>query len=80
MFGLSSVAQVVLGKGSSGQYLSINLAFGIGATLGIYAAGGVSGEQHCQRGTYPRPKKAMCTGAGGVGCGGVSYGMGSALT
>ncbi|XP_033376458.1 aquaporin-7-like [Parus major] len=43
VFGLSSVAQVVLGKGNSGQYLSINMAFGIGVTLGIYAAGGVSG-------------------------------------
>ncbi|NWY68834.1 AQP7 protein, partial [Erithacus rubecula] len=43
VFGLSSVAQVVLGKGSTGQYLSINLAFGIGVTLGIYAAGGVTG-------------------------------------
>ncbi|KAM7023688.1 aquaporin-7-like [Acridotheres tristis] len=43
VFGLSSVAQVVLGKGNNGQYLSINLAFGIGVTLGIYASGGVSG-------------------------------------
>ncbi|NXE90183.1 AQP7 protein, partial [Menura novaehollandiae] len=43
VFGLSSVAQVVLGKGNSGQYLSINIAFGIGVTLGIHAAGGVSG-------------------------------------
>ncbi|NXC53930.1 AQP3 protein, partial [Aleadryas rufinucha] len=43
VFGLSSVAQVVLGKGNSGQYLSINMAFGIGVTLGIYAAGGISG-------------------------------------
>lgn len=43
IFGLSSVAQVVLGKGNNGQYLSINLAFGIGVTLGIYAAGGISG-------------------------------------
>uniref|UniRef100_A0A8C3NUF1 AQP3 protein n=1 Tax=Cyanoderma ruficeps TaxID=181631 RepID=A0A8C3NUF1_9PASS len=43
VFGLSSVAQVVLGKGNSGHYLSINMAFGIGATLGVYAAGGVSG-------------------------------------
>lgn len=48
VFGLSSVAQVVLGEGNSGQYLSINIAFGIGVTLGIYAAGGISGEQHCQ--------------------------------
>ncbi|NWH34697.1 AQP3 protein, partial [Chloropsis hardwickii] len=43
VFGLSSVAQVVLGKGNTGQYLSINMAFGIGVTLGVYAAGGVSG-------------------------------------
>ncbi|NXC07208.1 AQP3 protein, partial [Orthonyx spaldingii] len=43
VFGLSSVAQVVLGKGNSGQYLSINMAFGIGVTLGVYAAGGISG-------------------------------------
>ncbi|KAM6990764.1 aquaporin-3-like isoform 2-T2 [Passerculus sandwichensis] len=41
-FGLSCVAQVVLGKGSVGQYLSINIAFGIGVTLGIYAAGKIS--------------------------------------
>ncbi|NXK96931.1 AQP7 protein, partial [Formicarius rufipectus] len=43
VFGLSSVAQVVLGKGTTGHYLSINLAFGIGVTLGIHASGGVSG-------------------------------------
>ncbi|XP_027740987.1 aquaporin-7-like isoform X3 [Empidonax traillii] len=42
VFGLSSVAQVVLGKGNTGQYLSINMAFGIGVTLGIHAAGGIS--------------------------------------
>ncbi|NWH84898.1 AQP3 protein, partial [Aegithalos caudatus] len=43
VFGLSSVAQVVLGKGTTGHYLSINMAFGIGVTLGVYAAGRVSG-------------------------------------
>ncbi|NWU83539.1 AQP7 protein, partial [Onychorhynchus coronatus] len=43
IFGLSCVAQVVLGKGNTGQYLSINIAFGIGVTLGVHAAGGVSG-------------------------------------
>ncbi|NXM36762.1 AQP7 protein, partial [Oxyruncus cristatus] len=43
VFGLSSVAQVVLGKGNTGHYLSINMAFGIGVTLGIHASGGVSG-------------------------------------
>ncbi|NXG08521.1 AQP3 protein, partial [Sakesphorus luctuosus] len=43
VFGLSAVAQVVLGRGLTGHYLSINMAFGIGVTLGIHAAGGVSG-------------------------------------
>ncbi|KAJ7411018.1 Aquaporin-3 [Willisornis vidua] len=43
VFGLSAVAQVVLGKGLTGHYLSINMAFGIGVTLGIHAAGGISG-------------------------------------
>ncbi|PKU39084.1 hypothetical protein llap_10609 [Limosa lapponica baueri] len=42
VFGLSSVAQVVLGRGQFGQHLSINLGFGIGVTLGIHAAGGIS--------------------------------------
>ncbi|XP_074667821.1 aquaporin-3-like isoform X3 [Strix aluco] len=42
VFGLSSVAQVVLGRGDFGQHLSINLGFGIGVTLGIHAAGGIS--------------------------------------
>ncbi|NWI67933.1 AQP7 protein, partial [Todus mexicanus] len=43
VFGLSTVAQVVLGGGRFGQYISINLGFGIGVTLGILAAGGISG-------------------------------------
>ncbi|XP_069603617.1 aquaporin-7-like isoform X3 [Ranitomeya imitator] len=42
-FGLGAVAQVVLGKNAFGQYLSINLSFGIGVTMGIHVAGGVSG-------------------------------------
>ncbi|XP_018424281.1 PREDICTED: aquaporin-7-like isoform X2 [Nanorana parkeri] len=43
LFGLGSVAQVVLGKKHYGQYFSINLSFGIGVTMGIHVAGGVSG-------------------------------------
>ncbi|XP_071437293.1 aquaporin-7-like [Pithys albifrons albifrons] len=43
VFGLSAVAQVILGKGLTGHYLSVNMAFGIGVTLGIHAAGGISG-------------------------------------
>ncbi|KFP39931.1 Aquaporin-7, partial [Chlamydotis macqueenii] len=61
VFGLSSVAQVVLGRGDFGQYMSINLGFGIGVTLGIHAAGGISGAHlnaaitltHCILGNLP---------------------------
>uniref|UniRef100_A0A8B9DSN8 Aquaporin 7 n=1 Tax=Anser cygnoides TaxID=8845 RepID=A0A8B9DSN8_ANSCY len=48
-------------KGEFGQYLSINLGFGIGVTLGIHAAGGISGAHlnaaititHCILGNLP---------------------------
>ncbi|XP_015132919.2 aquaporin-7 isoform X2 [Gallus gallus] len=61
VLGLSSVAQTVLGKGEFGQYLSINLGFGIGVTMGIHAAGGISGAHlnaaitltHCMFGNLP---------------------------
>ncbi|XP_032069803.1 aquaporin-7-like [Thamnophis elegans] len=43
IFGLCSVAQVVLGKHKFGEYLSINLGFGFGVMLGVHAAGGISG-------------------------------------
>ncbi|KAM6474085.1 aquaporin-7-like [Liasis olivaceus] len=43
VFGLGSVAQVVLGRKNFGEYLSINLGFGFGVMLGIHAAGGISG-------------------------------------
>ncbi|NXM65866.1 AQP7 protein, partial [Serilophus lunatus] len=64
VFGLSSVAQVVLGRGTAGHYLSINIAFGIGVTLGIYAAGGISGAHlnaaitimQCTLGNLPQRK------------------------
>ncbi|MFN0123028.1 MAG: MIP family channel protein [Blastocatellia bacterium] len=42
-FGAAVVAQVVLGKGQNGQYLSINLAWGLAVTMGVYVAGGVTG-------------------------------------
>nr|XP_009685378.1 PREDICTED: aquaporin-7-like [Struthio camelus australis] len=64
LFGLSSAAQVTLGRGEFGQYLSINLGFGIGVTLGIHAAGGISGAHlnasitltHCLLGNLPWKK------------------------
>ena len=34
MFGVGVVAQVVLGAGTHGDYLSINLGWGLGVTMG----------------------------------------------
>lgn len=41
--GLGVVAQVVLGKGELGGYLSINLVWGLAVVMGCYVAAGVSG-------------------------------------
>lgn len=43
VFGAGVVAQVVLSGGTAGRYLSINLGWGLAVTMGVYAAGGVSG-------------------------------------
>jgi MIP family channel proteins len=43
MFGAGVVAQTVLSGGANGSYIAINIAWGLGVTLGVYAAGGVSG-------------------------------------
>lgn len=43
MLGLGVVAQVVLGKGELGGYLSINLVWGLAVVMGCYVAAGVSG-------------------------------------
>ena len=45
VFGAGVVAQVVLSGGSHGGYLSINIAWGIAVTMGVYVAGTVSGGQ-----------------------------------
>lgn len=45
MFGCGAVAQVVLSEGSHGLFLTVNLAFGFAATLGILVCGQVSGRQ-----------------------------------
>jgi len=42
-FGVAVVAQVVLSGEQNGQYLSINLGWGLGVTMGAYVAAGVSG-------------------------------------
>jgi glycerol uptake facilitator protein len=43
VFGAGVVAQVVLGGGKTGEYLSINLGWGLAVTMGAYVAGGISG-------------------------------------
>jgi MIP family channel proteins len=43
LFGVGVVAQVTLGGGVTGQYLSINLAWGLAVTMGVYVSAGVSG-------------------------------------
>jgi MIP family channel proteins len=43
VFGTGVVAQVVLSGRQNGDYLSINIAWGLAVTMAIYVAGGVSG-------------------------------------
>lgn len=43
VLGLGSVAQVVTGQGAFGEYLSINLGFGLGVAMGVHVGGKVSG-------------------------------------
>ncbi|XP_074542273.1 aquaporin-10b isoform X2 [Halichoeres trimaculatus] len=43
LFGCGSVAQVTTTEDKKGQYLSINLGFALGVTLGIFVSRGVSG-------------------------------------
>ena len=43
VFGVAVVAQVVLSRQTNGQYLSINIGWGLAVTMGAYVAGGVSG-------------------------------------
>jgi len=43
VFGVGVVAQVVLGDGTAGEYLSINIGWGVAVALAVYTAAGVSG-------------------------------------
>ena len=43
VFGSAVVAQVVLSGGSHGGYVSINIAWGLAVTMGVYVSAGVSG-------------------------------------
>jgi len=42
-FGVGVVAQVVLSGHTAGDYLSINIGWGLAVTMGVYVAAGVSG-------------------------------------
>jgi MIP family channel proteins len=43
VFGIGVVAQVILSGGQNGNYLSINLGWGLAVTMAVYVAGGISG-------------------------------------
>jgi MIP family channel proteins len=43
VFGVGVVAQFVLSGGANGQYLSVNLSWGLAVTMGIYVSAGISG-------------------------------------
>ena len=43
VFGAAVVAQVKLSGQTAGQYLSINIGWGLAVTMGVFVAGGVSG-------------------------------------
>ena len=42
-FGIAVVAQVVLSGHTAGEYVSINIGWGLAVTMGVYVAAGVSG-------------------------------------
>lgn len=44
MFGCGALAQQVLSNGTHGIFLTVNLAFGFAATLGILVCGQISGR------------------------------------
>lgn len=43
VFGVGVVAQVVLGGGHHGEYLSINIGWGLAVVMGVYVSAGISG-------------------------------------
>src|SRR5262245_15295982 len=43
IFGVGVVAQVVLSGRNNGDYLSINVGWGLAVTMGVYVAAGISG-------------------------------------
>jgi MIP family channel proteins len=53
VFGCGAVAQVLLSGHTNGDYLSINIGWAIGVTLGVYVAGGVSGAHLNPAVTFP---------------------------
>ncbi|XP_072346693.1 aquaporin-3-like isoform X2 [Scyliorhinus torazame] len=78
LFGCGAVAQMVVSNTTRGEFLSVNLGFGLGATFGIYIAGGISDGIHAVNngtlsvtgpratafifGTYPAPFLTLSNG------------------
>src|SRR4029453_13085629 len=54
VFGSGVVAQVVLSGGANGSYVSINVAWGLAVTMGVYVAAGVS-QAHLNPAAAARP-------------------------
>ena len=63
VFGVGVVAQVVLGGGTHGEYLSINLGWGLAVTMGGYVAGGISGRISTRPSRWRWPCAAAFPGA-----------------
>ena len=62
IFGCAAVAQVLLSGRTSGEYLSINLGWAFGVTMGVYVAGGISGRISTPRSPSPWPCSAASPG------------------
>lgn len=55
------MAQVVTGQGAYGQFVSINLGFGLGVAMGIHVGGKVSGRTNdcCTAKESPKKKSPV---------------------
>ena len=65
VFGIGSVAQMVLSDWKFGTFFSVNFSWGVGVMLGCYWGGGVSGESRTSLST--RQWKGKGWGQGGRG-------------
>jgi glycerol uptake facilitator-like aquaporin len=64
VFGVGVVAQVVLSKKLAGDFLSINIAWGLAVTMGCYVSAGVTGAHLNPAVTLALAVNGSCRGAG----------------